>query len=460
MAIDPYRVLGLPAGASAAEVKRAYRRLAKANHPDSAGAAALPRFLEIQRAYETLTSATWRPGMRRPSSGTPGSAGEPWRADPTRARSTPGAQPPRGAKPPPGGSGASSSGGGSASGGGAGSRTGGSRAAGSGPATGTGRASAGQRSKPGGGSRPAGAADGASPGRRRPSKKATFGSTTYDEAREGADTSWSGASWYGPSSGEYWRVNPREYADPRKHGPEYLARAAARAAERRARHGTETGDADGPEPDGPEPGDDATAAAGDRPSPGRRTSTPPSRRPAGAGRTPTREAADATAAGEQAWAAAQHAAGERAAGHAPPDAGTAGPWPGLDRFLSPGARRLLRALIAWPPLGIAAAAVIGESTGCAAFEATCTAPADLYPWFAQAAILLVLVSLPGIARVLAGGTVAVVVLAFPVAAALSASGATYDRTYGPAALIAVLGVVWVGGVAAVLLRRAVTRGLP
>ncbi|MCI0581788.1 MAG: DnaJ domain-containing protein, partial [Chloroflexi bacterium] len=68
MAIDPYRVLGLAAGASAAEVKRAYRRLAKANHPDSAGEAALPRFLEIQRAYETLTAATWRPGARRPSS--------------------------------------------------------------------------------------------------------------------------------------------------------------------------------------------------------------------------------------------------------------------------------------------------------------------------------------------------------------------------------------------------------
>jgi hypothetical protein len=123
-------------------------------------------------------------------------------------------------------------------------------------------------------------------------------------------------------------------------------------------------------------------------------------------------------------------------------------------------RRLVRAVIAWPPLGIAAAAVIGEATGCAAFEATCTAPADLYPWFAQAGILLALLALPRIARVLTGGTVAVAILAFPVAAALSASGASYDRTYGPAALIAVLAVVWAMGVAAVLLRRAVTRGLP
>jgi len=123
-------------------------------------------------------------------------------------------------------------------------------------------------------------------------------------------------------------------------------------------------------------------------------------------------------------------------------------------------RRILRTLVAWPPLGIAAAAVIGDATGCAAFEATCTPPADLYPWFAQGAILLALFALPGAARVLAGGTLAVAILAFPVAAVLSASGANYDRQYGPAALIASLAVVWAVGVAAILTRRVVTRWLP
>jgi len=34
---DPYRTLGLERGASLDEVKRAYRRLVKANHPDAAG---------------------------------------------------------------------------------------------------------------------------------------------------------------------------------------------------------------------------------------------------------------------------------------------------------------------------------------------------------------------------------------------------------------------------------------
>ncbi len=104
--------------------------------------------------------------------------------------------------------------------------------------------------------------------------------------------------------------------------------------------------------------------------------------------------------------------------------------------------------------------MIGEATGCAAFEATCTPPADLYPWFAQAAILLALLATPTVARILAGGTVAVALLAFPVAAVLSAGGASYDRTYGPAALIAVLAAVWAAGVGAVLLRRAITRSLP
>jgi len=35
---------------------------------------------------------------------------------------------------------------------------------------------------------------------------------------------WDGAAWVGADSGTYWTVNPREYADPRKHGPEYRAR--------------------------------------------------------------------------------------------------------------------------------------------------------------------------------------------------------------------------------------------
>jgi hypothetical protein len=131
---------------------------------------------------------------------------------------------------------------------------------------------------------------------------------------------------------------------------------------------------------------------------------------------------------------------------------------GLTR--SPALHRVLGALAAWPPLGIAAAALIGRATGCAAFEASCTPPAHLYPWFAQGAIVLGLLVAPRISRILAGGTAAVAILAFPVVAALSAGGATYDRARGPAALVAVLGVAWLAGVVAMLLRRSGRRVAP
>src|SRR6476620_9077448 len=63
---DPYHTLGLKRGATLDEVKRAYRRLAKINHPDAAGEAALPRFLAIQAAYERL-AGPGAPGVgRRP----------------------------------------------------------------------------------------------------------------------------------------------------------------------------------------------------------------------------------------------------------------------------------------------------------------------------------------------------------------------------------------------------------
>ncbi|MEO5703530.1 MAG: J domain-containing protein, partial [Candidatus Limnocylindrales bacterium] len=84
-AADPYRTLGLEPGASAAEIKRAYRLLAKAFHPDSAGEETLPRFLAIHAAYEQLKTGKVLAGLRssRPA---PPPAAEPWRADPSRAR--------------------------------------------------------------------------------------------------------------------------------------------------------------------------------------------------------------------------------------------------------------------------------------------------------------------------------------------------------------------------------------
>lgn len=53
---DPYRVLGVPHGASPAVVLDAYRRLVKTHHPDRHGGSpeATRRFQDIQLAFEEL----------------------------------------------------------------------------------------------------------------------------------------------------------------------------------------------------------------------------------------------------------------------------------------------------------------------------------------------------------------------------------------------------------------------
>jgi DnaJ domain/Nuclease-related domain len=70
--VDYYELLGVSRGASAAEVKSAYRALAKVMHPDAGGTAGTFRLL--QHAYETLTDPTRRaeydqdePALVRPS---------------------------------------------------------------------------------------------------------------------------------------------------------------------------------------------------------------------------------------------------------------------------------------------------------------------------------------------------------------------------------------------------------
>ncbi len=263
---DPYRILGIRAGASLIEIRSAYRRLAKQYHPDAAGERALPRFLAIQAAYERLVDGEGRlRGAGQGSVGRTAGAGgrggsaprdrEPWRADPDRARASrdawrarrstardsaaagegAGASGVSGAPGPGPGSGPGSTGRRSRAPGGAGGATG----SGGAPGRQDGRSAPGDRS-----------------GRRSPRgpRKATPGSTTYDEAAETPrDPEWGGGAWYGPSSGTFWTINPREYADPRKHGPEYQARA------RRAAEGEPAAGGDGEIPAMPGPVADADA---------------------------------------------------------------------------------------------------------------------------------------------------------------------------------------------------------
>ena len=189
---DPYRTLGLTRDATLDEVRRAYRRLAKANHPDAAGEAALPRFLAIQAAYDTIAgpdAGRRRPGAARPAS--PGEPGIPIATAPTRPYRAYGGPVARGRARP------------------------------------VGRERRADRPDQRGSGRRRMAAPGPRPARpERPPNKATLGSTSYDGAdAEPFEPDWGGASWYGTTSGTYWTLNPKEYADPRKHGPEYQARA-------------------------------------------------------------------------------------------------------------------------------------------------------------------------------------------------------------------------------------------
>jgi curved DNA-binding protein CbpA len=51
---DPYIVLGVARQASGEEIARAYRRAARASHPDGDGAGSAERFRAVSDAYEVL----------------------------------------------------------------------------------------------------------------------------------------------------------------------------------------------------------------------------------------------------------------------------------------------------------------------------------------------------------------------------------------------------------------------
>jgi len=59
LASDPYQVLGVPRSASADEIRKAFRKLAKANHPDTNpnNKAAEERFKQVSGAFDILGDA-------------------------------------------------------------------------------------------------------------------------------------------------------------------------------------------------------------------------------------------------------------------------------------------------------------------------------------------------------------------------------------------------------------------
>jgi curved DNA-binding protein CbpA len=458
---DPYRTLGLSRDATLDEVRRAYRRLAKENHPDAAGEAALPRFLAIQAAYDRIAGPDAR--ARRPGAARPTGPRRAWDAERDRTDATYRAYGGRRRTRPTGGSGAGAA---------------------SGP-------SAERPAR----ERPPGTSRSARPD--RPSNKATLGSTSYDGAdAEPFEPDWGGASWYGTTSGTYWTLNPKEYADPRKHGPEYQARA------RRKLSGQESEDAEASEPAparspraaAPDSGPEATEAAPDvdaAPDTGERStdaasaqatrrSTPPPTHTtsswweATAGHPETaassrarpgdRRSGPGTGAGSASGGHAQAAyARDTAAAGGSQSRGAVGtgPAPGApgvsaDAILEairtwlddahPGTvGRIARALVGWAPIALGIGWLGGEMSGCGRFAAGCDDTVAASAWIVQIAALLLLIVVGRLARVASVATLATLAAAVPAALLLSATGSPNDLAAGRLALSGLLVISWVVG---------------
>ena len=303
-----------------------------------------------------------------------------------------------------------------------------------------------------------------------PPNKATLGSTSYD----GADATpfepdWGGASWYGTTSGTYWTLNPKEYADPRKHGPEYQARArrATRASESRgagaapaaAPASARAPDA-APDPATAGPAADPAADAASDPAAGP-THTTSSWWESTAGAPEPEPTARSRPA---ATAAATARSGRTAASPATPAAPV--PPPDIERAatdlgraltdqMAGGVRgRLVRAIVGWLPIAIGISWLVGEVTGCGRFAATCDGMADPFVLLAQAAVLAGLALVPALASIAAAAAIALFVAAIGAALILSASGGAAGGASRESALGAVLVAAWLIGVVVALVRRA------
>ncbi len=450
---DPYRTLGLTRDATLDEVRRAYRRLAKANHPDAAGEAALPRFLAIQAAYDTIAGPD--SGRRRPGATRPASPRRAWDPDRDRTEATYRAYGGRGRRTRP------TSGSGAARGP-------------SGPAW----------------ERPPAGPPGARPTRpERPPNKATLGSTSYDGAdAEPFEPDWGGASWYGTTSGTYWTLNPKEYADPRKHGPEYQARARRKLSGR--------GDADGSESAGPPSSGPASASGGVPPEPAAATGDEPplathttsSWWEATAGHAPRAEGAPQARSRPGAWSAGaaarprDDATGDSrpaARGGGATAAGTSSDAPapgGLGSGLTPegileavrswldddrpGAiGRIGRAIVGWAPIALGIGWVGGEISGCGRFAAGCDDAVVMSAWLVQIAALVALIVVGRLARIASLATLATLAAAIPAALLLSATGSPDDAAAGRLALSGLLVIAWVVGLVFGVVREVRGNGL-
>jgi hypothetical protein len=108
-------------------------------------------------------------------------------------------------------------------------------------------------------------------------------------------------------------------------------------------------------------------------------------------------------------------------------------------------RRLGFALVAWPPIGLATAALIAAATGCSSASGACGGVEPLLPLLAQAGILGALLLLAPVTRILAGGAFAMLVAFVPLTLLLVVIGGTSALQAGVAPTI-LLVIAWLVGV--------------
>jgi hypothetical protein len=355
-----------------------------------------------------------RPGARPTGRSTPrpSEPREPWGADPDRARASGRAD---GRRP--------------------GARPSSRRASGAGePAADGGAAPAGE--SPGRTGRPRRPS-----GRRRAPNKATPYSTSYDPGdEEPFEPGWSGATWYGSSSGTYWTINPKEYADPRKHGPEYQRRARRPAGgwildeETAAPEGAAGGDGSIPDPDQERDWPDGAAWAEARSA---ETDRATSGRPP-VGRRPTFRVAPDDAAGSASATA-------RLPRLRPPSSLTG---------------RLAAALVAWPALGAVLASAIQESSGCGRYAASCPELSSPGTWVLNVAIIVLLIALPRLAVWMVTGAIGAFLTGLAAAVVLSAGGGTQILDVSTPILGVALIVGYASGVVYAIVLDRQDRGSP
>ncbi len=479
---DPYRTLGLARGASREEVKRAYRALAKAHHPDAAGEKALPRFLAIQAAYEQLTDGSIAPRGRGSAA-----ARKPWEADDDRSdatrrayggrargpRPSPGAGPTGAGGARPGGrgtAGAAGAPGGRAAGGSTGpaGSTGGGPEGGSagGPRSGTSgtRGTGGARdgttgTRGAGGARGPRSGTGGTRGSADPPNKATLGSTSYDGADSGPfEPDWDDASWYGTTSGTYWTLNPKEYADPRKHGPEYQARAR-RSARSRAEAVAAASAATGAHDRAADPAPGATPPGATPPGVQNETQGPthtttswwdstagpaggPSQPDPSSSRPDPRPATPLPPTSGEAQSAPDLGAAAAELGRALIDKRTGGP-----------RARIVRAVIGWLPITLGLGWFFGELTGCSRFAATCDGTSQPFVLTLQLGTLLVLLLVPVLASVASMAALTAMIVALMASLVITATGSAADGDSRQATLGVLVAIAWAAGLAFAIVRR-------